>query len=427
MSSRLSRALLLAVIAFSLTGQSCGRAGNLTTPASGAITVWGLWQESSHMSAVLKAFEDQTGVRVTYKKAASVAGYERDLIEALAEGRGPDVFVIHHTWVDDKREILSPAPAAIVDQRAVREEFVDVVEADVVRDGFVYALPTSVDTLAMYYNKDLFNSAGIAQPPRTWTDFQRTIERLTTVNRLGVIQQSGAALGTAANINRAPDIMQLLMLQSGLKIIDPAAQNRSDVANETGERAATFYTDFANRAKQTYTWNLQQDYSIDAFSEGDTAVMFNYSYHVPTIRAKNPRLNFGIAPMPQIAGSSTSSEKDFAAYWPFAVSKSSPNTNAAWTFVRYLTTKEPAATLNQAQQVPPARRDSITDIERDPILGVFAEQALTAVTWPRVDIAATDAIFNAMIDDVVTGQTTTAESLRRAKDQLEKLYADKQS
>lgn len=422
----LSVTMFVSLSLFALTGFGCRRTG--TTGAddpSRTLVVWGLWQESNDMVPILKSFEEQTGIKVKYQKVAPIDTYEKDLLAALAEGRGPDVFVIHHTWINDKRGILSPAPDEVVDARAVNEEFVDVVGKDVIRENKVWALPTSVDTLVLYFNKDIFNGAGIAQPPKTWTDFQQIVQRITKVNRLGSIQQSAAAMGTAANINRAPDMLQLLMLQSNVPIINE--QGAVNIATDTGERALTFYTDFANRGKKVYTWNLQQDYSIDSFAEGETAMMFNYSYHMATVKAKNPRLNFGIAPMPQIAGSAESEYKNFAAYWPFAVANASPNPQAAWQFVRFLTNQAMSQQINLAQGVPPARVDSVVELQRDPVMGVFADQTLTADTWPRVDIAAVDTIFNQMIDDVVTGATTGESALRRTEDQLNAMQKDNQT
>lgn len=416
-SLRKAAPLLLAVVSlFTLTGFGCRRPGGSGDALAQSLVVWGLWHESSHMQPILDAFQEQTGVTVEYKKLASVATYEKELLEALAQGRGPDVFVIHHTWVEGKRGIMSPAPPDIIDERSVREEFVDVVAADLVRDSLVYALPTSVDTLALYFNRDLLSAAGVARAPRTWDEFQRAVERITRVSRLGTLEQSAAALGSAANVNRASDILQLLMLQSGLTIVEEGG--RVALANETGERALAFYTDFANKAKKVFTWDLTQDFSIDAFAEGDTAMTINYSYHLPTIRAKNPRLNFSVAPMPQIADSTS---RTLASYWPFAVSNTSRAPVSAWQFLRFLTANAPSTSLNQAASTPPARRDAVETFSRDPNIGVFAEGALTAVTWPRVDIVATDAIFNRMIDDFVTGAATATDALRRAEDQLEQL------
>lgn len=404
-----------------LTGFGCRRPSTPGDEVASTVVVWGLWQESAQLEPIFAAFEQQYGVKVDYKKLASVATYEKELLEALAQGRGPDVFVIHHSWVESKRGLMSPAPPDVVDERAVREEFVDVVAQDLIRDGFVYALPTSVDTLALYYNKDLLAGAGVARPPATWQEFQRATERVTQVTRTGLIRQSAAALGTASNVNRAADILQLLMLQSGLKILD-AASGRSDIASQPGEQAMIFFTDFSNTSKKVYTWNLQQDYSIDSFSEGGTAMMVNYSYHIPTIRAKNPRLSFAVAPLPQIADSTP---RNFAAYWPFGVSNTSRAPVTAWNLVRFMTSKAASETINQAQGVPPARRDSVETFARHPELGVFAEQTLTATTWPRVDIVTTDAVFNRLIDDIVTGKTAVTDALGSAKAQLEELYASK--
>lgn len=403
--------------AWALTGLGC-KPRNTDGPRFSSdltLTVWGLWQESAHLEPIFTAFQEQTGATVEYKKIASVADYERKLLEAIAEDRGPDLFVIHHSWVNTKQALLSPAPLEVVDEKAVREEFVDVVASDLVRQGQVYALPTSVDTLALYYNKDILAASGVARPPRTWEEFQQVVERLTRVSRFSTIEQSAAALGTARNVSRAADIVQLLMLQSGL----PIAQG-SGVAinNEQGIRSLRFYTDFANKSKQVYTWDLQQDYSIDAFAEGETAMMIGYAYHRPIIGAKNPRLRFDVAPVPQIADSQP---VNFAAYWPFAVSRSSPNAAAAWQLLRFLTAAENAAVINATAGTPPAHRVAIEQQLRDPFFGVFAQQALTAATWPRPDVVAVDGAITTMIDSVITGAATVEESIARGETQLNQL------
>lgn len=423
MWSKLPLITLIIVSALALTGFGCRQPQAVRQTTTTSLVVWGLWQDSDVMGPILRSFKDQTGIDVQYKKIGSVGSYEKELVAALAEGRGPDVFVINNTWVEAKRRLMSPAPAEVVSSRDVQNEFVDVVDKDVSRAGFVYALPTSVDTLAMFYNKDLFNSAGIAQPPKTWAEFQNAVIRLTKVSNLGVIGQSAVALGTASNVNRAPDILQMLMMQSGLPILDASqAERRVNIANDIGVRALTFYTDFSNKSKQVFTWDITQDYSIDAFSQGKTAMLFNYAYQIPTIKAKNQRLPFALAGVPQVGGNAK--QVTFASYWPFAVSASSKSPQASWQFVRFLTSKPVADTVNKAQGVPPARRDAITQYASDPSMGVFAEQALQAVSWPRVDIVETDAIFNAMIDKVATGGVAIQEVLKQSQDQLQRLVSN---
>ncbi|MDA1169416.1 MAG: extracellular solute-binding protein [bacterium] len=421
--SKLPLVLLIIVSAFALLGFGCRKPQEVKQTTATSLLVWGLWQDSDVIGPILRAFKDQTGIDVQYKKIASVGSYEKELVEALAAGRGPDIFVINNTWVEAKNDLMSPSPAEIITQRDVQNEFVDVVDKDLTRNGYVYALPTSVDTLALFYNKDLFNSAGIAEPPRTWTEFQKIVIKLTKVSNLGVIGQSAAAIGTGSNINRAPDIMQMLMMQSGLTIIDnTAGSTRVDIANDKGARALSFYTDFSNKSKQVFTWDNSQDYSIDAFSQGKTAMLFNYSYQIPTIKAQNQRLSFALAPVPQIEGSEK--QITFASYWPFAVSATSKSPQAAWQFLRFLTSKSVSEVVNKAQGVPPARRDSISLYASDPVMGVFAEQGLKAVSWPRVDIVATDVIFNTMIDKVATTGVAIQEVLKQSQDQLQRIVND---
>jgi multiple sugar transport system substrate-binding protein len=416
----LKRGLFLALLLVTLTAFGCRRENTALTGLNTTITVWGLWQESEMMKPAIDAFRLQTGAKVEYKKIAAVADYERTLLSALAEGKGPDVFVIHNTWVESKSGIMKPAPGEVVTVKNVQEEFVDVVNEDLVREGGVYALPTSVDTLALFYNRDLLNAAGVARPPQTWQDMLTIVPRLTEVNRIGTITKSAIAIGTADNINRAGDVLQLLMLQSESEQAKLLRTGTGPVTlnNAAGETALRFYTDFANRAKQSYTWNLEQDYSLDAFAEGETAMMINYSYHIPTIEAKNPRLRIGIANVPQVADTPPI---NLAAYWPFAVSNTSPAPELAWQFVRTLTSPEVAAKINEAQRAPAAHKAAIEAQASDPLLGTFARQALLATTWPRPDINAADSIFHAMIDSVVAGEATIKDALQAAQDQLNQL------
>ena len=113
---------LVLLSAAALTGFGCrpqSPGGNIASDVE--LTIWGLWQESGHIAPAIASFEQSTGAKVTYKKIASVAEYEKKLLSALAIQRGPDIFVIHHTWVNSKQDLISPAPGSVIDERALRE------------------------------------------------------------------------------------------------------------------------------------------------------------------------------------------------------------------------------------------------------------------------------------------------------------------
>lgn len=420
MASRVGRLLLL-LGGLTLLGQGCAR---VAPPTRGpTLTVWGAFDDAETMQLLTDAFEKSqkgTKTKVEYKKVSPPDQYEEILRTALADGRGPDVFLLHVSWFPRWTGSLLPAPTDLLPVRAVREEFVDTVASDLVAGGRVFGLPLFVDSLALYYNKDVFNVSGIALPPRTWTDVYNVVRRTTKFHPVetGQIDRHGIALGSGRNVNRAPDVLSALMLQNGTPMVD--AEGAVGFGKHQGAVSALqFLTSFANPSKDVYTWTLSSDYSLDAFAEGEAAMMVNYSHHLPTIRLKNPRLSFAVAPLPQTEGTSAKDFLSYASYWAFAVSRQTKNAQAAWEFVRFATARDPAKAYLEKSGYPPARNDLVAEFKNNPAIGVFAEQALIAKTWRQPDNRVVDRVFTEILDDVVAGRDTPEGALRRAAEQIQ--------
>lgn len=396
------------------------------TTQSATLEVWGVFDDRPAFDAAIQAFQKvNKNIKVNYTMLPS-QGYEQAILNALAAGKGPDVWMMHNTWLPKHIDKILPMPDVAPGQkvplmtvRQFKDLYVDVAAADLINNNKIYGLPLYVDTLALYYNKDLFASAGVAQPPRTWTDFMDDVKKITTYDDSRNITRSGAAIGTARNINRSTDILMMLMLQSGVQMTDPngsqATFSRSVDGQNVGERSLTFYTDFANPQKEVYTWNDAQDYSMDAFTAGKTAMMLNYAHQIPVLRASAPRLNWGIAPVPQ---ASTVDSRTYGDYWPLVVSLKTAYPNEAWQFVYYMAAGDGTAAYLNAANRPTARKDIIDQQKTDPDLGVFAEQALTARSWLQVDDTTTETIFADMIDNVNLGRQSVQSALKAAEDKV---------
>lgn len=410
--------LLLAAV--TLTGAACVRQPAGPGPK---LVVWGPLDDTETLRPLLDAFaasQRRSGrVEIEYKKVSPLDQYEERLRTALAEGRGPDVFLVHASWIPRWLGTMLPAPDEVVTARQVREEFVQTVAEDAIVNNRIAGLPLFVDSLALYVNRDLLNAAGIARPPSTWTEAQSVVRRTTRFNprEAAQIDQHGITLGAARNVNRAPDILSVLMLQN---LGDaPMVQDDGTMAFGGDQRAIEalrFFTSFSNPGKDIYTWTLTSDYSLDAFAEGEAALMLNYSYHRPTLRLKNPRLNFALAPLPQV---NPGSPVTYASSWAFAVSRTTPNPLPAWQLIRFLTGEEQARAYLKSSGYPPARRDLVDEFKSDPELGVFAEQSLTARTWRQPDNRVVDRVFAEAIDAVVSGRDTEEGALRRAAEQID--------
>lgn len=428
---------LLAV--FLLTsGLSCKLGNQEATEAMKPITInyWRVWDGPDAFDEIIEAYNAiHPNINIKYTKLR-YSEYEQKLLEALAEDRGPDIFSIHNTWIKKYDSKIEPMPERItlaypVTKGAIKKEvitemrttksitlkelknnFLDVVYDDVVIGGKVYALPLSVDTLAMYYNKDLLNNAGIITPPEYWNrEFQQAVTKMTKQDTRGDIIQSGVALGGSSNIERHSDILSVLMMQNGatmltengqvmFNLIPPALKEQG---YNPGLEALRFYTDFSNPAKEVYSWNQDLGNSLDLFIQGKVAMMFGYAYHLPTITSRAPKLNFGIAKLPQIE--SGAEQVNFANYWVETVSKKSEHIDEAWDFIQFATEAENVQSYLEATNKPTALRSLISSQIDDLEIGTFVEQLLTAKSWYKgEDANAMESIFKDMIDRMVAGE-----------------------
>lgn len=409
------------------------------------LTYWRVYDGEDAFKEILDAYKVlHPFITINYRKLR-YDEYEKELLNALAEDRGPDIFSIHNTWVRKYQNKIAPMPATItmaypivkgtlkketipelrtnksLSLNDIKNNFVDVVYKDVVIPTYnetskqyeqkVYGLPLSVDTLAMYYNKDLFNNAGIAEPPAYWSsEFQQDVKKMTKQNEKGEIIQSGTALGGAENIERYSDIISVLMMQNGAVMMDDNNQilfNQipSAFKNQNynpGLEALRFYADFANPGKEVYCWNKNLENSLNMFTQGKVGIMFGYAYHLPVIKAQAPKLNFGIAKLPQIEGNTPI---NFANYWVETVSNKSKYTNEAWDFIQFATKAEQAKNYLANVKKPTALRSLVNEQSEDLDIGIFTQQVLTSKSWYKgADSNAMEKIFAEMINSVTLAQ-----------------------
>ncbi|MBI1975024.1 MAG: extracellular solute-binding protein [Parcubacteria group bacterium] len=374
---------------------------------------WGVYNSPDLFADIIEDFSDATNITVNYVEKRPET-YESELLNALAAGRGPDIFMVPNSWISKHSDKMQPAPLDLSTARMVEESFPQVVFSDFTSGDRVWALPLSVDTMALFYNRDLLDQAGIVFPPTTWEDFVSMVPKLVKLDNFGRLEQAAAAIGRARNINRATDLLSLLMIQSGAKVVD--AEKLSADLGDPAIEALQFFTQFADPTHGSYTWSGEEHYSIDSFSEGTVAFIFNYAYQIPTIQAKAPRLNFDVAAMPQPQGAVK--RVDYANYWGFAVAKASRFPKQAWQFVAFITDTPQARSYMRLSGRPPARRELIREVQNEKILGVFAKQALTATSVLQPDPQAMEDIFENMIESVNIGRSAPEEAEKDARGRI---------
>lgn len=337
------------------------------------LTYWGVWEPESVFSEVVADYQKlHPNVTVKYRKMAST-GYRERLSAALASGTEPDIARIHNTWLPMMKTGIAPFPGSIYSVSDFKRDFYPVVSSDLTDGRQVYAVPLGVDTIVMYVNSDIFTAAGFSIPT-SWEEFAETTNKLTVRDESGKIKTSGAALGTASNVDNWQDVLGLMMVQAGVDL------NR-DPGSVAASEALGFYTGFVN-AQQV--WDETLDQSTLAFATGKTAVFFGPSWRYFDIKAINPDLSFQVAPVPQLANSTNVT---YATYWAEAVSRKSKNQKEAFEFLKYLSSKESLSKLYSAQSKirefgePYPRVDMASLVTADPVVSVVVSQAQNAKSW----------------------------------------------
>lgn len=458
-----TRIISLGVLASLLLtlGAGCGGSDSSARLEDVTLKYWRVFDNDDTFDEIIDAYTDlHPNVDIQYKKLR-YDEYEDELIRALADGEGPDIFAVHNDAMETYKSLMMPMPASTtityqeergtirkevvtvektnttLTKKALKDSFVDVVTDDVVLDyqpdpkveaeERIFGLPLSVDTMVLFYNKELLNAAGIAEPPTTWTEFQDAVEKLTVIDSTGQITQSGAAIGTSKNVERAVDILSVLMLQNGTDMTDERGRVAfhtvpDDAPRDTfpGLDAVSFYTEFADPTKKVYTWNDTFPDSFTAFANGQTAFFFGYSYHIAQLATSAPKLTYAIAPLPQIANGR---EVNYANYWIEAVSKDTKYEDWAWDFIQFAADKENVDSYLAAAQKPTALRSLINGQLSDEQLGPFAEQLLTAESWYHgTDFAATEEALTQLIDTILSGTDDPEDAIEQAAKVVAQTY-----
>jgi len=381
------------------------------------ISVWVLDEDTKIWDPILIRFENSyPDINATLEEIAP-GNYENELLNALAAGRGPDVFMFNSKWLIEHGDKIAPAPSNKMTAETFSGFFPQVAEQDFVSEGRIYAMPLFVDTLALLYNRDIFDAKGVVFAPGTWKEFEEAVAKLRTFENGKMGDKAAAIGGTSARVSNAVDLVGLLMLQNGSTIVNESF-TRADFGRE-GEAGLLQYTKFADPQSPLYTWDDSLGLSNEVFANGEVAMAFAYPSDVREIKDSNPFLDFEVSKMPQL---DKSNPVNFANYWGLAVRSGSSNLSAAWDFTIFASTDK-ASAENYIIETghAPALRFSINNYLDNPDIGVFAGQALTARSWPQADDDQVDIIFNDMIRNVISDGVTVETAISSARSALTEL------
>ncbi len=366
------------------------------------LTYWGIFESEEFMAPLISdyvsLFEEQnpgSTLTITYEQRYSNSP-ERDprkhwdnhrelLLSRLRSDTGPDIMRVHSTWLYQFSSELTPLPASVMNNEEYASNYYPVAYAQANLKDNLYGIPLMYEGLLLLVNVDLFNEAGVAVPgygdKLTWLEFSELAKALRKP-ATGKIIQAGAAIGLSQNIPHASDILGLMMAQVG---VDTLEELSSQSAADALDVYRSFYT-------EDQVWDRSFKSSVDAFINGQVAMIFVPSWWLHDIQDLNPGLNMRATAVPQ-PPSTTDQTVNWANFWMETVSKDSAYPEVAWDFIKYLSSREAQLKFfSLAESVrsfgePYPRKDMAVNLSEHKYLRPLVQGAPTAVTWFITDYA----------------------------------------
>ncbi len=388
----------------------------------GQVTIWGTLDENQFVEVLRSAQDvDQSllGVQYIQKDADSYLG---EITDALASGKGPDLFILRQDFALSQESRVIPISFLELPRTDFEARFVDGTTPFVTPE-YILGVPFMIGPLVLYWNKDMLNTAGYARAPQYWDEVQEMATRITKRTETGSVITATIPFGQFRNVNNAKEILSMLVMQAGGEItmrnsdgaLEAALAPQQANVSQASLAALRFFTEFADPAKPSYSWNASLPEARKAFVGSNLALYIGLASEKPLITAANPNLNFGTAPVPQRRSAATAINAGYT--YAFAVPRTSKNPNGARAVAYKLAGPDIALALSQQYNIPSARRDILSKPFTSD-LNEFNKQAILVRSWVDPDPAKTSEIFRAMIEDTVSGSFLLGEAVQRADRQI---------
>lgn len=395
------------------------------TNAISGVTIWGTIPAKNLTNAINYLNSQNPGMQIRYVEK-DPRNFNSDLINAYAFGGLPDLFFLSQDLIFPYSDKIVNIPYTYFPERTYDDTYTRAANIFKISTGFL-GFPILSDPLVMYYNRDIMENAGYANPPKYWSDLFEYVPNLTVRNEAQQITRSGVALGEFSNIKNAKAIFSALILQLENPIVARDAEGKyktllnsaSTISSRPTGQSLKFFNEFSDPLKNSYSWNKTRKDSLDAFISGDLAIYFGFASELVNIKAKNPNLNFDVAPLPQVK--ELSNAITYARIYALAVPKTSPNAQIALSVGADLANGANTWMLVAPSGMAPVRRDLLSKTEIDKYQKVFYSASLSARSWVDPDDVKTSEIFSQMIEDVSSGLANIDDSVKKADTALKLL------
>ena len=293
---------------------------------------------------------------------------------ALDGENGPAIFNIHNSYHENLINYMAPLEIPLEDLQA---DFTGV-DAHVI-DGEVYYIDYGMMTGSVYYNKDMWEAAGLTEAdiPKTWDEMREVAKKLTIKEGDTIIQ---------AGLNFNDDFHQNYLLglnyQLGENLFEEdgvTPKVNSDAMKQVMQMLVDMYEVDGIGSKDF------GEKGADSFGQGQSAMVIQWGHYYNTLQTTWSDINFGVFEIPTFDGNPYAYNR-YNGESTFGVHKNAPEDQqaVAQDFIKYFLANDDAqVAFNLAMSIFPAKK-SLADNEKileNPSLKVLAEH-IDHYIWP---------------------------------------------
>jgi multiple sugar transport system substrate-binding protein len=371
----------------------------------------------------LKKFEKQTGIKVKLEVVPWSDLLNR-ILAATTSGQGPDVLNIGNTWSASLQATgaLLPWDAKNFATIGGKDRFVESALGSAGATGSdPAAVPLYSMAYALYYNKKMFEDAGISGPPATWDDLVADGKKISKDGKW--------ALG-AEGSNLSENIHHVFVLakQHGADFFD--ADGKPDFTSDGAVAAVKQYVDLMGKDKVVAPGNAEyaQNQSLQDFAKDKTAMVM-WQTAATTLKAHGMSDDeWGVAPVPVQSGTpgADTAVNSMVAGINMAVFKNTDNIGGAQKFVKFMTSDAEQKLLNKTYgSIPPVKAAQEDPAFDTPALKVIRDTlAKSAAPLPQVPNesqfeTAVGTAVKELLADAAAGRPATTASVKEKLDEAQ--------
>jgi multiple sugar transport system substrate-binding protein len=328
------------------------------------------------MNMLIEQFEaENPDIHVIHNGDIAYDNFRTEIATSAAGGVGPDVVTLYYGWipafVDAGYLVPLPEPFTL---DYVNENFVPMVAQSAEFEGELWAVPTAVRSLALFYNTDLLEAAGYDAPPKTLEEFKEMAVAATVYDgepSLDNIVTEGYAVEMTGQAHHW--FREVLVRQfGGVPYNDDYTEVlwNSPEGCEAFKWLTAFETELFTGTSEGIGGTADAN---SAFIAGLGALHIDGSFRLPAARG-NPDLHFGVAELPV---GPNGEHHTYGSYWTHGITRRAEadpaRMEAATRFLQFITSAE-AGTLwvNEVGELP-AQVSAVNDpaLLEDPEIGPF--------------------------------------------------------